>query len=318
MDKTGKTTLWMGGKMRSHMLRNLGQIFFQYLICLIWFHCASGGGNHQDALETETVDQDIQWEMLFGQGCEQNKRVGRFEITHDPKTSASIGGSIYDSVNHAEVFIEKEKAGRCWLMQAPKYFCEPKCKEGEQCTQDNKCLPFPKPVSAGKIEIKGLVKDVMMLPKGQAKKYFYTEFEDKAFLPNSKIELIAQGDETKPFSLQGMGTPDLEITDKIWVLKRGNPLTIRWTKQEGHFRLYIVLNVDAHALSDTNLYCDLEDTGEYTIPAELVDRFLDYGVHGAPTALVYRRTIDSTMIEQGCVEFVVQSKGEVLLQVASP
>ena len=68
--------------------------------------------------------------------------------------------------------------------------------------------------------------------------------------------------------------------------------------------------------SPAEIVCVTEDTGTLEIAADLIDLLLDSGTSGEPAGTVTRRTVDSDMIDRGCVELRVY--GSVLVPVNLP
>jgi hypothetical protein len=256
--------------------------------------------------EVPDVDQEA-WAQQYGSGCALDQRVGRFEITHDDGLSF-VTGQVADGVNALAVLQPKEAEGPCQLLMRENPFCEPACPVDQQCTQDGRCEPFPTPLSAGTVSITGLVQEAVLQP-GALGNYAKYDFEAEAFLPGWPIELSAAGAGAVPaFTLQGSGVPLLSVADQAWSVKRDVPTQVSWTPSAGPGTIHLSLNVDQHGVTPVTLFCEVADTGSLTIPVALTNRLLDYGVSGAASGMLQRRTVDSVELPQGCVELTVSSR----------
>jgi hypothetical protein len=69
----------------------------------------------------------------------------------------------------------------------------------------------------------------------------------------------------------------------------------------------VELSIDQHGLSPLSLRCLFPDTGEATIPADVIDGLIGAGVTGFPFGRLVRMTADSVQTEVGCVELRVGS-----------
>jgi hypothetical protein len=80
--------------------------------------------------------------------------------------------------------------------------------------------------------------------------------------------------------------------------------------------MYMRVNVDQHGNSPVTMVCDVEDDGQHTIPSGIITNLLEYGVSGFATFDLYRRTVDSTWLEPGCVELRIFSymQGKLMVE----
>jgi hypothetical protein len=260
-----------------------------------------------------TVNQDAGGgeETVFGTPCSQNERVGNFRIYHDPDPSysyAAIDGAVANGVIPLTVLQLAKEVGDCKLLRKVNPFCEDGCEGGQLCDHDGTCIPYPANMDVGQITVQGLLEDPITLePKGN-KSYFDTQVPYPLFEPNAEITLDAAGNETAAFSLTAFGVPDIEIPEETWLLSDGQPLAINWVAQTGAWHVRISLNVDQHGNSPVTMFCDVEDTGSYEIPGELIADLLDFGVSGFASLDLTRYTVDSVELEVGCVQLTIDSQ----------
>lgn len=274
----------------------------------------SGDADAGEVVEPVDTAQDT-WVQQLGQACPAATRVGRFEALHD-EYGAYVAGNVSDRIDALQVLVEQEKDGPCVLLQRKNPTCSPGCTKTEQCVRDAGCQPFPAPMDVGAVTVTGLVLPVTMTAKGANKDYFFTDFDTKAYEMGAHVELKAAGGDLKAFALHGVGVPDLVVSAVDWVMKKNTALTLTWEAAQGPWQVRISLNVDQHGLTPVTLVCDVPDTGSYTIPAGLTTALLNYGVSGAATASIERRTADSVELAPGCVDLLVTSRvrGELLAQ----
>jgi len=251
--------------------------------------------------------------------CEPRDRVGGFEVVHEP-TVSSVQGQVYDSVLPSLVYEEIAASGPCRILQPPNPHCDPACDEQTQvCDVDGTCILHPAPQDVGAVDIEGLlVDDEMTSSADNSWYYFDTQVPHPPFEPAARVRLGATGGEVDPFVLYGEGVEMLKITDQPWTLGAGQPLRLAWTPASTeHASVLFVLNIDQHGSTPANLTCDLHDSGNHEVPAELVDALMAQGVSGAPNPSLVRRTIDSVSTALGCVELGVFSVGYPDLVVGS-
>ncbi len=245
--------------------------------------------------------------------CALAKKIGDFEAVN-----SSYGdwftGKVKDRIDALAVLQPKDKDANCQLWQRVNPHCEPKCDLTiYQCTHDDGCQKYPVSQDVGKVVVTGLVKAVEIAAKGGAKKYDFSDFDDRAWKDGAAIHVKAPGGSLGALSLRGIGVPPLVVPNISWKMSAGKDLALSWTAAKGDWRVRISLNVDQHGLSPATLVCEVDDSGTFAVPAKLVDALLANGVSGAATALIERRTVDSGQVKGGCVELVVRSTVEAEL-----
>lgn len=256
---------------------------------------------------------DDQWSGRYGTACDASKRVGKFQVGLK-KYGSEFSGKVYDSVDFSGVPTLKQEEGECQILQRKPLFCDPACESGLRCNDQGACVAMPAPVDVGSVSVTGLSKPVA-LEADAGLNYTFLDFDEAAFEPGSEIELVATGAVGYEVSLQGAGVEPLELETTDWTLVMDAPLEAHWTAGSGEAEILISLNVDQHGSTPATLVCRVADTGSYTISAKMVKNLLLYGVNGAPTAYVYRRTVDSAAVEGGCLEFEVYSQVNLKVSV---
>jgi hypothetical protein len=134
---------------------------------------------------------------------------------------------------------------------------------------------------------------------------------------DADIRLDAQGGRYGSFSLAGRGIERLAFASTGLEVVRGRPLALRWVlpSHAAPTRILASLDIAHHGGIAARLECDLADTGSATLPASLITRLIEKGTAGFPTISLSRRTVDSTALASGCVEFSVVSSVEANVQV---
>ncbi|MBW2276843.1 MAG: hypothetical protein JRF63_05080 [Deltaproteobacteria bacterium] len=280
---------------------------------------SSGGGDAGTDSDTDTdtdVDTDIpDHDAGLAGPCDFDDKVGWFKVEHHDLYSA-VTGEVSDGVVPAAIPQSQEIEGDCILLQKLNPVCDPPCEPGFTCDFDGECIPYPSKLHVGAVVVEGLTTEVVMTPNGQ-NDYFDTSVDSPPFTDGSEITLGAAGNETEAFALDAFGVEVLAMPDNEWIMFDGEPLEIFWTPSDGEGRILATFNVDQHGNSPMTMVCDLDDTGTATVPAGLIGLLFDYGISGFASGHLYRRTIDSTQIDVGCVELEVFSHQAALLSVGN-
>ncbi len=271
-----------------------------------------GSSSDSDADADGDADTDGHTSSLDGP-CPMEKKIGLFEVAHRELYSA-VTGQVADGVIPLSILQEAEREGSCRLMRKVNPFCDPPCTNGEICDHDDQCVLFPTNRNAGEVRITGLKTQVAMEPNS-VNSYQDTTVSSPPFESGSPIILAASGAEIGSFILDGVGVAPLEMDDPKWVMKDGDALRICWIPGKGQGRILATFNVDQHGNSPVTMFCDFEDTGSAAVPAGLVSELIEYGLSGYANGHLYRQTVDSVEIVEGCVELVVFSHVQAELTV---
>jgi hypothetical protein len=243
----------------------------------------------------------------FGVACEQNSRVGHFQVTHD-EFYAAVTGTVASGVIPLTILQPVMEAGDCKMLRRVNTFCDPPCTGGELCDHDGSCIPYPANQNVGAVTLTGLLADPLTLEPNSNNYYSEVAVPFPLFEPEAQVDLSAEGDALEGFSLRAWGVPNVELPDVIWEMEAGEPLTIEWIAEPGPWKMLVSLNVDQHGNSPVTMFCEVEDTGSTVVAAELVDELLGYGVSGFATADFRRATVDSLQLgDTGCVQLSVES-----------
>lgn len=275
----------------------------QLALLLACLSLAACGEPSETAIDAAPVTDAPPPELLGA--CPLADKVGYFAIEDKP-SSSSIAGKVEDVVHPMENLELVETAGNCRLYQRPSLFCEELCQSGTTCGPDGTCIPSPHSLSAGTVTVTGLVESVTMEPNAAV--YYEANIPAEPFVVGAPIRLVAEGDVTAGFTLEGYGVTPLVLPPQTWTISRTQDLTITWEAAQGEGTIRAKLCIDEHGLAPVTLHCDFEDTGSGTVPAAIMGSLIDHGTSaGAPSAYLYRETIDSASIAEGCVQLDVNS-----------
>jgi hypothetical protein len=263
--------------------------------------CGGGGGGGADA---DVSDARV---AAFDGACPLEDRVGLFQVLHQPTVSV-VTGSVRDGVIPAEVLQLEHEEGGCRYLRKVFPFCDPPCQPAQTCDTDGSCITAPTQQDVGTVTVTGLVDAVAMEPN-QFNDYEQADLSSPPFTAGAAILLSAEGGDGGAFQLDGLGVPALVVPDTEWTMQRDTPMTIEWDAAAGVQRIYVSLNVDLHGNSPVTMYCDFEDTGTATIPADMVNRLIDFGITvGFASATIARGTLDRASTGDGCVELQTLSE----------
>jgi hypothetical protein len=233
---------------------------------------------------------------------------------------SSVSGTVADGVVPITILEEVGVEGGCRLMRRNNPFCDPPCGAGTTCDFDGSCIPYPDNQDLGTVTVGGMDVPVVMVHVPPSFNYFETELPHPVFQPGQLIELrtwdsLHGGD----FTLHGVGVEPLDLGGvDTWIIYDGLDLPITWTPPTApvvRSHVHLRLNIDQHGNTPVQMFCEFEDDGAASVPASLITQLVNFGVTGFPNATLTRRTVDSTTVEGGCVDFQIRSPVEPSVRV---
>jgi len=236
------------------------------------------------------------------------ERAGRFDVILEEAYSA-IDGEVRAGVIETAIITVEAEEGGCRLLRAENPFCDPPCGGGEVCTSTAQCAVFPERIAVGTVTITGLEVPLAMEPAAD-QRYFETDLPHPVITAGAEIELTADG-----LGLSGFGFGALSGVSPSVFVAAETPLDVSWDPENADALIRIEVNIDQHGVSPATLFCDVPDTGSYSVPASLVDALMSAGVSGFPSANIYRQTVDSADIGAGCVEFRIRGRTPTEVEV---
>lgn len=244
----------------------------------------------------------------LGGECPLGERVGVFDVILEEQYSA-INGEIRAALVQTIIIGEPAIEGECRLLTAENPFCDPPCGGGEVCTNESQCAQFPERITVGTVNITGMEVPVAMEPAADLR-YFETELPHPVIAAGTEIGLQADG-----LDLMGHGFGALANVSPVLQVAPETDMEVTWDAEDAEAHVRIEVNIDQHGISPATLYCDVPDTGSYSVPAALIDALFASGVSGFPSANLYRQTIDSTNGPSGCVEFRIRARTSTEVEV---
>jgi hypothetical protein len=278
----------------------------------------SGPSNGAAADVDTDMDSNRYDNRELGGLCESSVRVGGLEVEHRADLSiTAVTGSVAVGVVPSSVKALVEQRGDCRLLRRNDLFCDPGCQNDQTCAEENRCIPYPKNINVGVITVTGLSEKLELEPTKTGFHYSDGSIPYPGFESGDAIVLRADGGDYRPFTLIGFGVADFEFLDDAIVLDRNTPLELHWVaKNDPAARVFFTININEHGRSPLSLECELEDSGQATINAELVNALLDAGASGIPDAHLGRQTADSIAVDLGCIDFIVMSRVSLVVDVA--
>jgi len=264
--------------------------------------------------DTETSDEDLE---------QSDEVVGGFVVKlNAPKTSendgyTSIFGKIYDGPTPQAIVWEPEStSGNCTLYKPRVPFCEESCGGSAVCVEDDVCMNYPKSLSAGTITVKGIETsdgktEFTMSPISNnyqsADTHPYPAFDE-----GGSIELTADGDTVKKFTLTSFGIAPFVLLNETIPLKEDSPLTLSWEEPSvsDQTKVHIRLDISHHGGSKGKIECVTLDSGSLEISSDLLEELLNLGVAGFPTIIVSRMAVGNYQSEYGIINLSVSSEVE--------
>ena len=264
--------------------------------------------------------------------CDPDTLVGSFEVASRESGTfqyAVVSGSITNGVNWNNTALFHEESGACKLYEFSMWSCSPACQGGQICNNEETCIAFPANLDMGTVEVVGLVTDVSMEPDTSFNYQFDVNddatFTNPPFTPGVQIFLWAEGGaETEEMLFDGMGVTPLTVESKDYTMHEDENMVVTWNPSDDtEGEIYGQFSIDQHGASKMWIHCTWEDAaGSGTVPANLVNElYADWTatpIPGFATAYLFRRTVDSVAVSQGCTEFRVVSQIQLNLDYVPP
>jgi hypothetical protein len=245
--------------------------------------------------------------------CAVGDVTGLFEVVYG-KNFSYFSGDLSEFPSPVVAPEELLATGACTVRRQVSLTCTSVCQGGMVCGKEGSCVEAPGSVGVGTVSVFGLLAEVALEPTEGTGFYMESSLPHPPFEPGSPIRLDATGGDDAAFTLYGVGVDKVEVNDDQWNVSPGETLSVSWVPDElSDAQVEVVLSIDQLGKTPAEIFCLTEDTGELEIAAELIDLLLEAGISGSPAGTVTRRTVDSDMIDRGCVELRVY--GSVLVPV---
>ncbi len=295
------------------------------LLSLHLVGCGDDGGDAPSAADAAASDLGQADEasgpdpVITGEprgACAVGDVTGLFEIVYG-KNFSYFSGDVSAFPKPAVPPEELLATGACTVRRQVQLSCSSPCEGGSVCGTEGSCVDAPGSQCVGTVSVFGLLKEVSLEPTEGTGFYMESSLPHPPFEPGAAIQLDATGGDDAAFTLYGVGVDKVEVLDTSWTVTAGQPLLVSWKPDEqSDADVEVVLAIDQLGKTPAEIVCVTEDTGELEIAADLIDLLLESGTSGEPAGTVTRRTVDSDMIDRGCVELRVY--GSVLVPVNLP
>lgn len=284
----------------------------------------TGGGGTDDTTGgvTDTSDNfghPLPTTAAYGTPCEQNSRIGHFQVTHDETGGfaySAVTGTVAEGVIPLTILQLVEEVGDCKLMQKVNPFCDPPCTAGQLCDHGGQCIPYPANVNVGDVTVTGLAESPIIMEPNSSTYYTKVGLPFPVYEATDQVDLVAAGADASGFALRAWGVTSMALPAVVHEMFDGEDLKVDWVAEAGPWKVVVSVNVDQHGNSPVTLVCETDDTGSYTIAGSLVTKLLDFGVSGFATLRFRRATVDSLTHTLGCIQLSVESLILGKLQVA--
>jgi hypothetical protein len=230
----------------------------------------------------------------------------------------SVFGTVYGGVYPTDV-VETAMAENevCTVYRFSRHTCtNPSCSTTQACTDSDVCTDKPTLVSVGEVTLDGVGDSTVKLSAVNNNYQNAGELAYPGFAEGDDITLTAAGDHYPAFTITAQGVAPVELSQSSYTLSSGSPLTLEWTPEAaGTANVEIVLNISKHGGSAGYLECEVEDSGELTIPADLITALIDLGVAGFPQLALRRSNRSEAQVESATIALEVATLAEPTLEI---
>lgn len=229
----------------------------------------------------------------------------------------SILGKVFTGVSPSAVsWKEAGSSGSCKLYTPKAPFCPAGCGSNALCVEDNKCMDFPKSISAGKVDVKGIkvkgsaVTSFSMTPVlNSYQQPGGTILDFPPFAEGETVTFTAAGDTgIGAFTVSVKGIPPLNITNDTIVLTDNQAINLKWTAPSdgANARISAIIDISHHGGTKGKIECEGPDNGSMEIAASLVTQLKALGVSGFPKIDVFRKAVGTNATVK--VDVILESK----------
>jgi hypothetical protein len=207
-----------------------------------------------------------------------------------------LSGTIHGGKVPGEAsWILSRKADGCLIsMQRPS--CQPACTGSKVCSEQLQCEYGAWPMDVGAISVTGVGPDELTMTASDGS-YLLDGADALPYPPCSagaSVDLAADGGQFGPFTLTGECIAPLVFDSEIKV-ERHRPATFSWTHANaGSGRMRVQLALGGASRAPIRIVCDVDDTGQIEISAELLEQLIKLGVTGIPTVTLTRLSAGTT------------------------
>ena len=249
-------------------------------------------------------------------GCGAGDLAGFFEVVYG-KYASYFGGEISAFAAPFSPPEDLLATGPCTLRARVPLLCASQCTGGQTCGLEGLCVDPPGSVGVGAVTVSGLLQAVEVEPTEGTGYYLDSSLPHPPFEVGSALRLDGPGAGDGALTLYGKGVNKVETDSSEWSLSAGDPLSVTWTPGTvAEAEVEVLLSVDQDNPEALEIFCASDDTGSLEIASELIDALLATETSGFPAGTITRRTVDSDVLDRGCVELRVTSS--ILITVVVP
>lgn len=250
------------------------------------------------------------------------------EIAASPGYVAVLG-RVYDGPQPARTrWVSVDEQAGCELFAPEIPFCDPECSGGAVCNADDTCQAPPTPLDLGTVTLEGLATEsgdaVSMSPLPPSNSYQPTASAGLVyppFAPGDEVTLHVAGNRSEGvpgFSIAGQGVSQLELANdgNLRFAPDENSL-ITWEPPDDDdvSHVELIFDISHHGGQKGELRCDVEDTGQFEVPAALVTGLIELGVAGFPEVRIIRKTVERAEETVGNVSLTIESAAVQYLDI---
>jgi hypothetical protein len=229
-----------------------------------------------------------------------NVSIQLSQATNDNEAHTNISAAICDGPSPPlYIFEEVMSSGPCKLMKVvtPNW----DCPTGYKCVKGDSCMIEPTKINVGNITVKGLktndgLVDITMEPN---RTFVYLMGSVPLVYPpcseGDTITVSAAGKDTvAAFTIKTRGiTPLVVLTEDNIPCEAGKDVTIQWEppKIAGVSKIYVRINVSYHGTDKGEIQAECDDNGSLTIPGDMLDELIEWGVNGWPILDITRKSV---------------------------
>ena len=249
------------------------------------------------------------------QTCPAATAVGTFNAVLEQTFTGLTVGQVFDKPEVRPKYKVLTMLNGCQLVQKnpdpPP--CNRTCTVGVETCTESGCVALPKLQNVGTITLSGLKLPTLTLSfnaQGGYSNPVEPAIPHPGFDEGAPLTLSAAGGNGfGPFTATTWGVAAMQVPGGKLLVENDKPVTMTWTppKITGYTRVAIDFTVNKHGVVDTNLFCEVPDTGSFTVDAASIKEIFKHGISGFPVVTLERRSVATVMVKSGCVEFMATS-----------